>query len=351
MWNIEETEYPGNFNLTHFVINELYQKYQFQAHIFYTKNCDGANVWIRRHLLLQHDNNIIGFDTESKVIRKKGEPTHICLIQLAITPKEDDANPQVLLFHCRKDKELPQELIWVMESSHFLKCGVGLKGAHGDCAGMLRDFNVNMNGIVELFDHTKVGLKKSISKYFRNVQCPSYKSICTSNWLVVNLNNKQMMYASLDAIYGERLAVKIMENGEDLSPIDNAEDMIARNKLERLKTKREKQKRMREKQKQKMKENRTKIMAVKLNKDSEEFVPSQKSCSPISSPDLAEEIIMAVKLNKDSEEFIPSQKSPSTPDTPYLVEELKIQHRKDSIRHEKIKNEFKQKVFASVHSD
>jgi hypothetical protein len=45
---------------------------RFQAHIFYTKNCDGANVWIRRHLLLQHDNNIIGFDTESKVIRKKG---------------------------------------------------------------------------------------------------------------------------------------------------------------------------------------------------------------------------------------------------------------------------------------
>ena len=54
-----------------------------------------------------------------------------------------------------------------------------------------------------------------------------------------------MMYASLDAIYGERLAVKIMEDGEELRPIDNAEDMIARDKLERLKKKREKQKRMR----------------------------------------------------------------------------------------------------------
>eukprot|EP00494_Astrolonche_serrata_P000900 UN00906 len=87
---------------------------------------------------------------------------------------------------------------------------------------MLRCFKIDMSGTLDLITYTNMGLKQSVTKCFENVNStPKYKRIVMSNWNRSILGNDQIMYACLDALYGERIAVKLAQTTQLESCFDN----------------------------------------------------------------------------------------------------------------------------------
>jgi len=219
-WDIEDRQF-GYFDLYHSAVDGIFNETNYPVQIFYTQEFLLAEQWLCEHIndestttklnteLLQQ--RIIGFDKENKVVFRRGEETFTCLIQVCVAFQDPSCVghfiPKVLLFHCRQSKVLPPTLIRILESSWYLKCGVGMHGLGGDCGGMNRDFGINMRGMIELQEFTNLGLKHSITKCFPGVDAPKYKSITTSNWERSQLSHKQLMYSSLDAVYGYALGL------------------------------------------------------------------------------------------------------------------------------------------------
>jgi len=219
MWKLNAAGYSGHSTLEHYVLDALFDSLKQRAEIVYTRDPKVVNTWVRRNILLsQPQGNIIGFDTESKVSQDRNKPGRICVIQLAVVHNRSHM-PSVLLFHAHSDSiysrenKMPSELSYVLESESLLKLGIGIKG---DAKAIASDYRVEMKGCIDLYGYFKKGLKKATSHAFPEVQVPRYKDITTSEWEVARLTDRQIMYAALDAIYGERLGYCMMNKGLDL---------------------------------------------------------------------------------------------------------------------------------------
>jgi len=267
-WQIESYG-NGCFTLSHFVLDEIFTCFQYKINIFLTKEHESANDWIQFHINSQKNVRLIGFDTEAQCGHRKGEKPRTCLIQLCVENHYNNSEKGwfVLLYHCPRNNRLPKNLVKVIESDKYLKCGIGIIGLGGDARDLLTHFGVNMRGAIDLFDVTKEGLKKSMSQICRGMEVPSYKSICTSNWGNKSLDKRQIMYSSLDAFYGICLAQHYEKKGEVFEPTEDARTMVER--LEAEKKARETAKRRMARIKKKLKRDKFAVLLELLRKDNE----------------------------------------------------------------------------------
>ena len=192
----------------------------------------------------QQDADFVGFDTESNPHRN----CEVCLIQIC-TVDENFNIPRVLLWHCPNCHDIPRALRCVLESEEILKCGVGVSC---DVSLMKKRFLVEFRGAFDVMGFTDKGLKKSVSEIV-GVEIPPYKDICISKWYQKYLENRQIMYGALDAIYGHFVMEKILEEAGSFEELmDRIEEKKEIRELEKIERKREKRRRQRVKKREKM---------------------------------------------------------------------------------------------------
>jgi ribonuclease D len=135
--------------------------------------------------------NILGFDTETKPSFKKGRYHQVALLQLS-------TRDQAFLFRLNK-VQLPEFVIEILENKDITKIGVALKD---DLNGLNKVVPFEPNGFIDLQQFVKQfgiednGLKKLVANVlgFR-----ISKKSQTSNWEQVELTREQLEYAATDA--------------------------------------------------------------------------------------------------------------------------------------------------------
>ncbi|MBF0370094.1 MAG: 3'-5' exonuclease domain-containing protein 2 [Magnetococcales bacterium] len=134
---------------------------------------------------------VLGFDTETKPVFKKGVTHKPSLIQLA-------TSEAVYLFQLNRMKDYSQ-LIQLFESSEILKVGVGLDGDTRDLQDV---FAFEHSAFVDIGETArerglnKTGLRNMAARFFsirisKRAQC--------SNWARWDLKDYQITYAATDA--------------------------------------------------------------------------------------------------------------------------------------------------------
>ena len=137
------------------------------------------------------DSNVVGFDTETKPARRKGEVNNISLIQIS-------SNEICFLFRTINPKILPFPLE-ILEDDGILKIGLSLKDDFGRLRAMtdftprnfielqtyVKDYGIIDNGLSRIYADV---FGRRISKRQR-----------LSNWEADFLTNEQKKYAALDA--------------------------------------------------------------------------------------------------------------------------------------------------------
>jgi len=135
--------------------------------------------------------NILGFDTETKPSFKKGRYHQVALLQLS-------TRDQAFLFRLNK-VHLPEFVIEILEDKDIIKIGVALKD---DLNGLNKVVPFEPNGFIDLQQFVKQfgiednGLKKLVANVlgFR-----ISKKSQTSNWEQKELTREQLEYAATDA--------------------------------------------------------------------------------------------------------------------------------------------------------
>ena len=68
-----------------------------------------------------------------------------------------------------------------------------------------------MKNYLDIKTYTNRGLKQSVSYFLNSLEVPKYMKYCLSDWSHPEMSDGQIMYASLDAIYGQFLLAKCIE--------------------------------------------------------------------------------------------------------------------------------------------
>jgi len=135
--------------------------------------------------------SILGFDTETKPIFKKGETRRVALLQLATEEK-------AFLFKVLKIG-LPDELISIFSNPNIIKAGVAIRD---DIRGLQKMAPFNPEGFVELQDTASAaGIQNLSLKKLSAIVCGFRisKSQQLTNWESQELTDQQIVYAATDA--------------------------------------------------------------------------------------------------------------------------------------------------------
>ena len=136
-------------------------------------------------------NTVLGFDTETRPVFRKGVQHDVSLLQLS-TPKE------AFLFRLNH-LGLPNELVSILEDSDILKVGIAILD---DVRGLRKLSNFQADGFVELADIAGAlgivtcGLR-NLAAIFLGVRIT--KKAQLTNWERPVINSKQSLYAATDA--------------------------------------------------------------------------------------------------------------------------------------------------------
>ena len=145
---------------------------------------------------------VLGFDTETKPVFRRGQFEPPALVQLA-------GREQVYLFRIL-DGTLDL-LVPLLEAKHILKVGVSVKQDVKELQGVVR---FTPGGFVELADRTKplgylqTGLRALTAMILGGNLC---KRMQMSNWANPVLSPGQVTYAATDAWVGRELYLKILQ--------------------------------------------------------------------------------------------------------------------------------------------
>ncbi len=163
------------------------------------KYIDSALALIKKETLL-------GFDTESKPVFKKGMKNKIALIQLA-------GRDKAFLFRINKTGLTPS-LKYFLERKDIVKVGAGLD----DDFLRLKEMGTPINKS-SYIDLGKVALEHSFEKTgLRNLAAMIMKKRIvkreqTSNWEAQRLTKSQQIYAATDAWVCREIYLKLKNNG------------------------------------------------------------------------------------------------------------------------------------------
>jgi Ribonuclease D len=152
-----------------------------------------------------HEEELLGFDTETRPIFKKGQIPPPALLQLA--GKKD-----VYIFQLAKlqDKAVLAELL---ASRHIVKSGVSVRD---DLKGLKQHFEFTERRFVDLGEVAKkLGMLthglRNLSANLMGVRIS--KGAQCSNWAREALSTKQIVYAATDAWISRELYLKFVELG------------------------------------------------------------------------------------------------------------------------------------------
>ncbi len=159
----------------------------FRGEIILVDNMQKFNSIIPR----LRENDLLGFDTETKPTFKRGKRNNVSLIQLA---NENLA----VLFRINKIG-LPEDLLKILADGNILKAGVAihddLRFLNGSRAFRPQGF-IELQTLVKEYGIESAGLKKltAIILGFR-----ISKSQQVTNWEAEHLTDAQLLYAATDA--------------------------------------------------------------------------------------------------------------------------------------------------------
>ena len=181
-------------------INDLpLLQFDGKIHLIETKRDQYAAAEILR------EEEVLGFDTESRPAFRKGVSYPVSLLQLST---EDDA----YLFRLNNSPlEIP--LLKVLEDDDILKVGVAITDDISELRSH-RDFDpggfLALERFVKQAGIESNGLRK-IAAITLNGRIS--KSAQVSNWEAKELNKKQLLYAATDAWVGLMIYKKLIANG------------------------------------------------------------------------------------------------------------------------------------------
>lgn len=161
--------------------------YQFTGRIFLADTLQSMQYALK----LIEGKTVLGFDTETKPVFKKGRSNKVSLLQLA-------ANDTCLIFRLNKIG-IPDELAGLICDKTIYKVGLAVKD---DVNGLLKLKQMHPSGFLDLqkyverFDIKDKGLKK-LAALVLGIRIS--KSQQTSNWESANLTDQQLNYAATDA--------------------------------------------------------------------------------------------------------------------------------------------------------
>ncbi len=151
------------------------------------------------------NDGVIGFDTETRPVFKKGQAFPTALIQLATA----DA---VWLFQLNRLSGI-KPLIHILDNPDHLKVGVALKD---DFVKLKELCDFGERGVVDIANMTqKLGIVntglRSLSAIFLGFRIS--KAAQVSNWGKQELNDAQIQYAATDAWASRELFIKLRSMG------------------------------------------------------------------------------------------------------------------------------------------
>ena len=148
---------------------------------------------------------VLGFDTETRPVFRKGKSYPPCLIQLA-------ASDKVYIFQLRH-VPLDEHLIQIFSNPNIIKAGIAV---HDDIKDLKKIFDFQPAGMLDLSQvarHNKLethGLRNMAANFF-GIRIP--KGERCSNWANKALTKKQLLYAATDAWVGRELYYRMKEKG------------------------------------------------------------------------------------------------------------------------------------------
>lgn len=152
-----------------------------------------------------HQEEVLGFDTETRPIFKKGQIPPPALLQLA-------GHKDVYIFQLSKllDKAILTELL---ASRHIIKSGVSVRD---DLKGLKEHFEFTERRFVDLGEVAKrLGMLthglRNLSANLLGVRIS--KGAQCSNWARDYLSNKQIIYAATDAWISRELYLRFLDFG------------------------------------------------------------------------------------------------------------------------------------------
>jgi ribonuclease D len=148
-------------------------------------------ISLRAHIHKLTNQEVLGFDTETKPSFKKGKVHQVALLQLATT---DEA----FIFRLHP-LGLQDELIHLLTNPHILKVGAAIRD---DIKLLQKVRPFHANGFLELQDYVKkFGIENSGLSSLAGIIMNSRisKSQQLSNWESETLTEAQMLYAATDA--------------------------------------------------------------------------------------------------------------------------------------------------------
>lgn len=152
-----------------------------------------------------HEEELLGFDTETRPIFRKGAIPPPALLQLA-------GHKNVYIFQLAKlnDKAMLTELL---AARHIIKSGVSVRD---DLKGLREHFEFTEHGFVDLGDVAKK--MNMLTHGLRNLTANLLglrisKGAQCSNWAREALSTKQIVYAATDAWISRELYLKFVDLG------------------------------------------------------------------------------------------------------------------------------------------
>jgi len=146
---------------------------------------------IKKILPELYDQEMLGFDTETKPVFVRGHSNKVALLQLALPEK-------VFLIRLQQTG-MTDELAEFLESATIEKAGVAIRD---DLVALKKLRSFNPGGFIEITHLTKsVGLEAESVKKLTGLLLGFRisKSAQTSNWEAPTLTEKQIQYAATDA--------------------------------------------------------------------------------------------------------------------------------------------------------
>ncbi|XP_060092952.1 bifunctional 3'-5' exonuclease/ATP-dependent helicase WRN isoform X3 [Heteronotia binoei] len=173
---------------------------EFHGSIVYSCNASDCSLLSEDIIATLPDGAVLGFDIEWTPSYTKGKEGKIALIQLCESEKK------CYLFHISTMSSFPVGLKILLEDKRIKKAGVGIEG---DKWKLMRDFEIRLEGIVELADLANEKLKckeiwslNNLVKHLFHKQLLKDNLIRCGNWEQFPLTEEQRLYAATDAYAG-----------------------------------------------------------------------------------------------------------------------------------------------------
>lgn len=149
--------------------------------------------------------SLIGFDTETKPARRKGEKNDISLIQLS-------SSNTCFLFRTMQAPDMVEALKAIFEDANIMKIGLSLKDDFRGLQQMTPSFNpqnfIELQSYVKQFGIEDNGLSRIYINVFHKRIAKSQR---LSNWEADFLTKEQKHYAALDAWATRRIYTELEE--------------------------------------------------------------------------------------------------------------------------------------------